>query len=497
MSASPIDLSIPGDQLAWLVLRVVAELSPCTESSLIAQVLGRGDSKSERSDAASASHMQKVIGRALLTLKALAFVQFADKQIVIAEKGRRFLDALPLVGLSGDERSAKTNEPSETIEEIGRSLGTALLQIRETLNATNEVEVAGKTQKEAARFSSPGLPTLDFGSVAEVRVTEVNSELAIESAQGTTEVKGPDHPRSETRDPERSWASSVALLVTTSTARFAARCKQFRLNHFATPRSSTNAPLQGRTRRTQVLARLKAARGAGVADACVTAGRGWRERAAAGLRIATHASGLSFSLLRTTLAGLRRSHLIIIGGTLLVMCGTLLIVGSGILFSGGRAKSSRGSLIAWSFDSSDRPIEERSVFVTRNVGGQLLIEGISIRGENTSDQTLTAVKGAIKPDASNVELKLRVRSVGNQKNPDAPEIPPGGNFTLEFLFLPDASAQQTGIPAEVYLSEYGGAIFTFSYVTAAAQKTDIEYLSPERLKAQLAEVSGGMVPSKP
>ena len=252
MSASPIHLSIPGDQLAWLVLRVVAELSPCTKSSLIAQVLGRGNSKSERSDAASASHMQKVIGRALLTLKELAFVQFADKQIVIAEKGRRFLDALPLAGLSGDERSAKTNEPSETIEEIGRSLGTALLQIRETLNATNEVEVAGKTQKEAGCFSSPGLPPLDFGSVAELRVTEVNSELAIESAQGTTEVKGPDHPRSETKDPERSWASSVVLLVTTSTARFAARCKQFRLNHFATPRGSTNAPLQGRTRRTQV-----------------------------------------------------------------------------------------------------------------------------------------------------------------------------------------------------------------------------------------------------
>ena len=68
---------------------------------------------------------------------------------------------------------------------------------------------------------------------------------------------------------------------------------------------------------------------------------------------------------------------------------------------------------------------------------------------------------------------------------------------MEFLFLPDASAQQTGIPAEVYVSEYGGAIFTFSYVTAAAERTDIEYLSPERLKAQLAEVSGGMVPSKP
>jgi murein L,D-transpeptidase YcbB/YkuD len=85
-----------GDQLAFLVLRVVAELSPSTKTSLIAYVSG-GDSTSGHT--VSDPHTRELIFNALLTLKALAFIQFAQEQIAITDEGRRFLDKLPVVAL--------------------------------------------------------------------------------------------------------------------------------------------------------------------------------------------------------------------------------------------------------------------------------------------------------------------------------------------------------------------------------------------------------------
>jgi hypothetical protein len=85
-----LDDSILGHQLAWLVLRVIAELSPCTKTSLVAYVSG-GDSTSE------AGHNN--ISNALLQLKALTFIQFAQEQIAITDEGRRFLDDLTVVAV--------------------------------------------------------------------------------------------------------------------------------------------------------------------------------------------------------------------------------------------------------------------------------------------------------------------------------------------------------------------------------------------------------------
>jgi hypothetical protein len=429
------DHSNPGDQLAWLVLRVVAELSPCTETSLIACVSGSDDSNSVNGHA---SHTRETIGHALLKLKELAFIQLTGKHIVIADRGRLFLDELSGIVLPrGDEHSATASEPpSEPIEQIERALGTALLQITEALNAPNEFEAGRETGK---------------------------------------------HPKPEAKKPEGPWTRSVALLtalVPTSLTKLAVRCKQFCLNRLAAARTLTRqdfpmyrGPAANATRQackrsvvvvvelwtillTQTLARVKAVRRARLAEACA----------------------------------IDLSQLLIIGGAFLVVCGALLIARGIILHPSGRGENSRGSPITWSFDRSDLPIEERSIFATRKVGGDVLIEGFSISGENTSNQTLTAVQGAIKPDASNVELELSVSRTGNPKNQaDAPDIPPGGNFTLKFMFRPDAPGRQTGIPAEVFLSKYGGAIFRFSYVMSAVQTTDIEYLSPLRLKAQLAE----------
>jgi len=88
--------SNPGDQLAWFVLRFIAELSPCTETSLIAYVSG-ADCTPESGHTESASQARELICNALLKLKELAFIQLTEEQIALTDEGRRFLDKLPVV----------------------------------------------------------------------------------------------------------------------------------------------------------------------------------------------------------------------------------------------------------------------------------------------------------------------------------------------------------------------------------------------------------------
>jgi L,D-transpeptidase YcbB len=83
------------DQLAWLLLRVIAEHSSCTETSLVDYISG-GDSGSALGDTAPESHVRDLISNALLKLEALALIQFSQKQIAITDEGRRFLDGLPV-----------------------------------------------------------------------------------------------------------------------------------------------------------------------------------------------------------------------------------------------------------------------------------------------------------------------------------------------------------------------------------------------------------------
>lgn len=109
-------------------------------------------------------------------------------------------------------------------------------------------------------------------------------------------------------------------------------------------------------------------------------------------------------------------------------------------------------------------------------------------GENTSNQTLTGVQGGIKLDTGK-EIKLSVSVAGSQqKLVDTQDVPSGSKFTLESAFYPNSSGRQTGIPAEEFLSKYGGMIFRFSYTVADVQTTLIEYFSRPRLKAQLADI---------
>jgi len=105
------------------------------------------------------------------------------------------------------------------------------------------------------------------------------------------------------------------------------------------------------------------------------------------------------------LAGFDLRQLVIFAGALLVVCGALSIAVGIAFLSGKRAESSRGSPIVWFFDGQDR--SKRSIFVTRRLVGATWIEGFAIVGENTSNQTLTGVQGAIKLDTGK-EIKLSV-----------------------------------------------------------------------------------------
>ena len=83
------------DEFAWLLLRVIAELSPCTTTSLIAYV--SGDPASERGRAAADSHARELIFHALLKLEILDFIESAQDQIVITNKGRQYRHKLPVL----------------------------------------------------------------------------------------------------------------------------------------------------------------------------------------------------------------------------------------------------------------------------------------------------------------------------------------------------------------------------------------------------------------
>ena len=81
------------DELAWLLLRVIDELSPCTTKSLVAHVSG----DIPPGTPGHASHTRKLVLDALLKLEMLDFIDSSQEQIVLTDKGRRRRDeaALP------------------------------------------------------------------------------------------------------------------------------------------------------------------------------------------------------------------------------------------------------------------------------------------------------------------------------------------------------------------------------------------------------------------
>jgi murein L,D-transpeptidase YcbB/YkuD len=76
------------DQLAFLVLRLIAEHSPCAETYLLSRVTGADADGAD----ASASHAQGLICDALRKLKSLGFIEFTNEEVAITDDGRLFLE---------------------------------------------------------------------------------------------------------------------------------------------------------------------------------------------------------------------------------------------------------------------------------------------------------------------------------------------------------------------------------------------------------------------
>jgi hypothetical protein len=186
----------------------------------------------------------------------------------------------------------------------------------------------------------------------------------------------------------------------------------------------------------------------------------------------------------------------------LLVCGALSLAGGVVLSSGKSADRSRAregvllstnpvqhsreSPIVWLHDGKD-PLG--SILVTRKLDGATVIEGLAIKGENASDQTLAGLEGVIKTD-SGEELKLRVRAEGSEGNRiDAEDVPAGAKFTLESEFQLDAAGEKAGMSAEDFLSKYGGLILRVNCTLGSVQTTLIEYFSTSQLRAQLADAS--------
>jgi len=199
--------------------------------------------------------------------------------------------------------------------------------------------------------------------------------------------------------------------------------------------------------------------------------------------------------LRNRLAGANR--FVIFAGVVMLIA--LSTAGSVALLSGKRIQSageaaiasSRASPLVWFYDVRNHP--KRSIFVKRNFSGATRIEGISIRGENASDQFLTAVQATLISDTGK-EMKLTVSAAGSRRaQADAYDVPSRSEFSLEHGIQLDTSGQQAGMPAEEFLSKYGGMIFTFRYTVGGVQRTLIDYFSPSRLKTELVEAKSAEV----
>jgi hypothetical protein len=414
LGTKPFENSNPEDQLAWLVLRVIAALSPCTKASLIDYVIAAGDSNSKVGQTTFTPHRRKLVGDALLKLKGFAFIRFTQEQIAVTDEGRRFLSELELIASRRDDRSVKT---AEINRELQAQLGTRYIALLREYASNLLARYIPRIKRSCQdRLAGAGHGFLMNG----VRARDIALEV---------------------------WEGKVTPIILTRFSRVCCKSAQ------ATANSLVNW-------QTQIGAAL------------------WKN------------GKVSWLSLNNKLAGL--SRLAIVVGVLLV---ALSAAGSVALLSGNRAESKpetstvslREPPIVWFYDGQDHP--QQSIFVKRNFSGATWIEGISIRGENKSNQSLTAVQATLISD-SGEQIELTVRATGGQQaQADAPNVPSGSEFSLEYGFHSDASGRQTGMAAEEFLSKYGGMIFRLGYTVPGAQRTLLEYFSPSRLKAQLADAS--------
>jgi hypothetical protein len=451
----------PVDQLACLILRVLHELAPCTERSLIQQLSG-GDPRSQPGQASHA-HMRELVHSALLKLTALACIEVAGERIAITDQGRRCLKELPLVTLR--QRSA---------------------------------EASGKAHHRVA--------------------TDYGKQDAVTS---TTKAKV-IHPwvAIHCRRPARFWMRCGALLrvLATTLRPYALRLKRFCQDRLTQVRLAMPpvgkmtvvrawdtslwrhkvAPVirSGATSLVHVQVQL-----------AKVSSRAWQPtrlseetgQAKIGARLLKAGAASGLLRLNLKLGRFVVSPSITYAGALLLICGALSIAGVVFLssegansssaeeafLSGKGAGNSRASPIVWLPDGQE-PLG-RSIFVTRRFAGATWIEGLAIRGENASHQTLTGLQAAIKTE-SGEEIKLAVDTEGSQgKRVDAQDVPPRSKFLLKSAVNPGGT--QAGMPAEEFLSKYGGMIFRVSYTVAGVKTTLIEYFSTSRVRARLANLS--------
>jgi hypothetical protein len=195
--------------------------------------------------------------------------------------------------------------------------------------------------------------------------------------------------------------------------------------------------------------------------------------------------------------------MLIIAGTLLLVCGGLML-GSGLILraktpSSLFAESSPSEPIAWLFEHKDFPIDERSIFDFTVTPEGVRIKGFSIGAVNMSDEPISSLKGIVKPDLHNEDLKLNViverpgEGDGGTRPVEAvavdaqvDSIPSQAPFKLVFPF-PGADGTSGMTPQEV-LKESSGLLLKVHYEVGGRQRSFIQYLPLALLEEQLAEI---------
>ncbi|HXG78673.1 MAG TPA: hypothetical protein VNJ31_04965 [Methyloceanibacter sp.] len=226
-----------------------------------------------------------------------------------------------------------------------------------------------------------------------------------------------------------------------------------------------------------------------------------------------------------------RGQMLIVGGTVLLICGALMLGGGLMLRAGGLPQLSASSEpasdqpIAWLFDHETLPIDERAIFLYETTPEGVRIKGFAIGGVNMSDQPIERLEGVLKPDLHGEDLKLdlvveaeapgtpqtgvppaspseaaptAVTEVQDaspaapsasetatsefiQEPPPPPVIRPDASFRLIFSFAAPEAPQDV-------LKAAGGLLLKVHYELGGKQQSFIQYLPPALLERQIAEL---------
>jgi hypothetical protein len=425
-------------------------------------------SRSQQPGPASHAHERELVHSALLKLKGLALIQFAEEHIAITDEGRRCLEGLPIVTLRLRGRWAEARDTK-----ADRQVATTLSQAKWY---QEHLRCRSRSTARGSRLSQlPARLRTRYSALSRILATTLRPEYATwvkrlcqhylaKVGVAMPQVCNTIGQRWDT--PPYTWKHKVAAMI-----RSGATTVVHVLVQLGKPLSRKLERLYEKAREGNL--------------------GPWLSKLAGG-------RGLSLSDIK--FAGFDLSRSINYAGALLLVCSPLAIV-VGVLFlageransspdeaaflSGNRPGISRASPIVWLHDGADRP--GRSIFVARKLAGAAWIEGFAITGENASNQTLIDLEGTLKTD-SGEEIKLDVSTEGRQgKWVDAQDVPSGSKLILKSALDPDGT--QTGMRADEFLSKYGGMILRVSYVVGGVQTTLMEYFSNSKLRAQLADLN--------